>query len=603
LKFPSLIRNARRRIVPPSKQTSLRRYWRLLYKYLRPQGKRVALLAVLLLSSIALKVANPQIIGRFIDAALGGDSAAMQSLSIAAVLFLVLAVVIQALSVSATYVGENVGWHATNQLRADLMLYCLKLDMWFHNERTPGEMIERVDGDVFDLAIFFSQFIVQILGNLLLVVGVLIALYAEDWRIGAALTIYALGALWGMNRIREVAVPHWKAARDASTDQFGFIEEQLAGTEDIRANGAEAYSMRNLFRFDRERLYKERKAGFVSTLVVWLWIGLYGLGRVIAFVGGFFLVTQNVITVGVAYLIVYYTDAIFRPLREITNQIQNLQKAGGSIARIDELYQITSKIQEKNQVAALPSGPLSVTFENVTFTYFADKPPVFEGLNIEIRPGHVLGLLGRTGSGKTTIARLLFRLYDVTGGAIRVGSQDIRDVALSDLQSHVGLVTQDVQLFRASVRNNLTFFDQSIADETIERVLVDLGLGDWLARLPNGLDTELESGGRGLSAGEGQLLAFTRVFLKNPGLVILDEASSRLDPATEQLIERAIDKLLANRTGIIIAHRLATIQRVDEVLILEDGHIAEYGTYHALTRDPDSRLSDLLRTGMTEVLA
>jgi ABC-type multidrug transport system fused ATPase/permease subunit len=578
-----------------------------LYKYLRPQRARVVLLAVLLVGSIALKVANPQIIGRFIDSALSANTTdktdVAASLTGAAVIFLVLAVLTQIISVWATYVGENVGWYATNQLRADLMLYCLKLDMWFHNVRTPGEMIERVDGDVMDLAIFFSQFIVQILGNILLLIGVLIALYAEDWRIGAALTVYSIGSLWGMNRLREVATPHWKAARDASTEQYGFIEEQLAGTEDIRANGAEAYSMRNLYRFDRERLAKERVAGLVSTFVVWLWISLYGLGRIIAFCGGFFLVQGNFITLGTAYLIVYYTDAIFRPLREIANQIQNLQKAGGSIARIDELYRIESKIKEPAHPAKLPDGALEVTFDKLTFTYHEDKAPVFNALDLTLAPGKVLGLLGRTGSGKTTLARLLFRLYDVTGGAIRIGGQDLREVALSDLQARIGLVTQDVQLFRASVRDNLTFFDRDVPDRLITDTLIDLGLGDWYRRLPDGLDSQLQSGGKGLSAGEAQLLAFTRVFLKNPGLVILDEASSRLDPATEQLIERAIDKLLTNRTGIIIAHRLATIQRVDEVLILDHGTIAEYGNYNLLAHDPDSRLADLLRTGMTEVLA
>ncbi len=582
---------------------SLRRYWRLLYRYLRPQRGRVAVLSVLLLGSIVLKVINPQIIGWFINTATGGGSNANGALIGGAVTFLIFAILTQILSVAATYVGENVGWFATNRLRSDLMLYALKLDMSFHNQRTPGEMIERIDGDVMDLAIFFSQFIVQILGNLLLLVGVLIALYLTDWRIGLVLTLYSVGSLLALNRIREVATPFWKAARDASTDQFAFIEEQLAGTEDVRANGAEPYAMRNLFRFDRERLYKERKAGLISTYVVWMWIWLYSLGRVIAFVGGFLLFHNNVITLGAAYLIAYYTDAIFRPLREITNQIQNLQKAGGSIIRIDELYRIETQIDEQPTPAQLPGGAFSVEFAGVTFGYHADKPPVLSDVQFEIAPGKVLGLLGRTGSGKTTMSRLLFRLYDVDGGAVRLSGLDVRDVALSDLQSRIGLVTQDVQLFRASVRDNLTFFDKTIPDAEIVRVLLDLGLDEWFKRLPEGLDTELESGGKGLSAGEGQLLAFTRVFLKNPGLVILDEASSRLDPATEQLIERAIDKLLTGRTAIIIAHRLATVRRADNILILDHGQIAEYGAYGELTANAESRFSQLLRTGMTEVLA
>src|SRR5690606_35321571 len=202
---------------------------------------------------------------------------------------------------------------------------------------------------------------------------------------------------------------------------------------------------------------------------------------------------------------------------------------------------------------AIPEGPLSVEFDDVTFAYNADEP-VLEHFDFHLQPGRVLGLLGRTGSGKTTISRLLFRLYDVNSGAIRLGGVDIRDATQYDLRQRVGIVTQDVQLFRASVRDNLTFFNRNIPDECILEAIYDLGLGPWLESLPEGLDTRLRSGGSGLSAGEAQLLAFTRVFLKDPGLIILDEASSRLDPVTEQRIERAIDKLLHNRTGIIIAH-------------------------------------------------
>jgi len=218
-------------------------------------------------------------------------------------------------------------------------------------------------------------------------------------------------------------------------------------------------------------------------------------------------------------------------------------------------------------------------------------------------PGQVLGLLGRTGSGKTTLTRLLYRLYDPTRGAIKLNGVDVRQPRLAHLRQHIGVVTQDVQLFRASVRDNLTFFERQIPDEEILRVIQELGLWAWYAALPHGLDTFLTTGGEGLSAGEGQLLAFARVFLKNPGLVILDEASARLDPATEQHIERAVSKLLAGRTGIIVAHRLGTVQRADHIMVLEGGQVAEHGPRAALAADPHSRFYRLLQTGLEEVLA
>jgi ABC-type multidrug transport system fused ATPase/permease subunit len=206
------------------------------------------------------------------------------------------------------------------------------------------------------------------------------------------------------------------------------------------------------------------------------------------------------------------------------------------------------------------------------------------------------------------LTRLLFRLYDVDMGAITLAGINVRAVGLSDLRRHIGMVTQDVQLFEATVRDNLTLFRNydptavPIDDAHIITAIETLGLESWFRSLPDGLDTMLKSGGQGLSAGEAQLLAFTRVFLRDPHLIILDEASSRLDPATEQLLERAIDRLLHGRTAIIIAHRLRTVQRADDILIVEHGRVVEQGERILLANDPQSRFYGLLQTGLEELL-
>jgi ATP-binding cassette, subfamily B, bacterial len=219
--------------------------------------------------------------------------------------------------------------------------------------------------------------------------------------------------------------------------------------------------------------------------------------------------------------------------------------------------------------------------------------------------------LGRTGSGKTSLTRLLFRFYDPDQGAIRIGLDrngslhDLRSLPLAHLRSQVGMITQNVQLFNASVRDNLTFFDPSVSDEHIWSVIHDLGMQGWFRRLPDGLETVLESGGSGLSAGEAQLLALMRIFLKDPGMVVLDEASSHLDPATEHLIDQAVDRLVHHppRTALIVAHRLATVQRADEIMILDEGRIVEHGPRTTLANDPHSLYRRLLETGLEEVLA
>jgi ATP-binding cassette subfamily B protein len=217
----------------------------------------------------------------------------------------------------------------------------------------------------------------------------------------------------------------------------------------------------------------------------------------------------------------------------------------------------------------------------------------------------VLGLLGRTGSGKTTVSRLLFRLHDPGEGTVRLGGTDVREARLDALRGRIGLVTQDVQLFQGTLRENVTLFDPTVTDARLGDVFAELGLGEWLRALPAGLDTPLgvTGAGRGVSAGEAQLVALARVFLKDPGLVVLDEASSRLDPHTERLLERAVTRLLGGRTGVVIAHRLATVERADRIAILEDGRVAELGRRDELARDPASRFARLRRAGMAEELA
>jgi ATP-binding cassette subfamily B protein len=284
----------------------------------------------------------------------------------------------------------------------------------------------------------------------------------------------------------------------------------------------------------------------------------------------------------------------------MTHEIESFQTIGACVERLAEFRAMQPTLKE-GQIAEISANPLDLTFDRVSFSYNGSDA-VLTDLSFQLKPGAVLGLLGRTGSGKTTLARLVFRLYDPICGAICLQNTDLRDLQTATLRHKVAIVTQDVQLFRASVRDNLTFFDRSIPDERILSTLRELDLEDWLNSLPGGLDAELDTGGRSLSAGEGQLLAFARVFLRNPGLVILDEASSRLDPATEQRLERAIDKLLHNRTALIIAHRLSTVHRADDIMILEDGQVCEYGNRQQLASDPASRFYRLLQTGMEEVL-
>jgi ATP-binding cassette subfamily B protein len=581
----------------------VRAYWRLLRKYLRPLRSRVTVLWVLLLTGIAFQVINPQLIRQFIDRATEG--ADLTELLALAAFFILFALGYQALNVAATYFAEHIGWSATNEMRAELTEHLLDLDLSFHKTKTPGELIERIDGDVTTLSNFFSAFVVHVVGNGVLIITVIVLMWLEHPLLGIGITIFAIVAMSLMLWIQNLAVPWWREVRGKRAAFYGFLGEQLGGTEDIRANGAVPYMMHRFTQFHREWLPLEVRGRMGWALLWGSSISLYVFGLALVFGLGSTLLRDGAMTIGAVYLVFHYTEMIRHPIDQIRTQMEDLQKAGAGIARLEELFAVTTTLRETG-TRVLPDGALSVHMNSVEFLYrddASDGEIVLDDVDLRLAPGRVLGILGRTGSGKSTMARLLTRLYDPVRGSIEMGGVDLREVERTDRRARIGMVTQEVQLFRATVRENLTFFDDTVPVDRIWEVLFDLGLGDWVTSLPDGLDAMLESGSGGLSAGQAQLLAFARVFLRDPGLVILDEASSRLDPATETLIERAVDKLLDGRTGVIIAHRLATVDRADDILILDWGRVVELGSREALAADPDSRFASLLRTGMEELLA
>ncbi|HRO91501.1 MAG TPA: ABC transporter ATP-binding protein, partial [Promineifilum sp.] len=571
-----------------------------------------------------------------------------------------------ALNLLTVYLTEDLAWATTNALRADLTAHVLRLDMGFHKLRTPGELIERIDGDVGQLADYFSEIVVNLIGNGLLVAGVIILIFLEDWRIGLLALSYAVVMITLMRAVQERMVRLHTRISQASAALLGFLEEHITGTEDVVPNGGANYVMARLYPLLNTLAALRTRTYTLSSIISATSTMLFAL--VLAGSMGLAALSYRAgaMTIGTVFALIYYVGLLQWPLNSVRRHLSDIQRALAKINRTREFFVLRPEVDDGAAAGttALPPGAPGVAFEGVSFAYkdrrgitnyelritneegmVSDSelvtPTVLRDVTFTVAPGRVLGVLGRTGSGKTTLSRLLFRLYDVDEGAIRlddgrlpgeitndelritneeeeeevggrppvVDPTDIRAIPLAELRRHIGMVTQDVQLFAATVRDNLTLFSNHdparppIDDEAILGALETLGLNDWYRGLPNGLDTVLESGGKGLSAGEAQLLAFTRVFLRDPRLVVLDEASSRLDPGTEQLLERAIDRLLAERTGIIIAHRLRTIMRADDILILEDGRVIEHGPRSALAADPASRFYRLLQTGLEEVLA
>jgi ABC-type multidrug transport system fused ATPase/permease subunit len=568
-------------------------------RYLAPQKFKALLLGLFLIADIILQLVNPQLIRQFIDIASSKPGNQTSSLVVLAVLYIGIALAVQVLAILTNLFSQQIAWSSTNLLREDLARHCLKLDMSFHDERSSGEMIQRIDGDVTALSNFFSKFVVNIAGNILLMIGVIVVLWLEDWRIGLASAFFATLALLILSRIRGIALPYTIAYSEAVARLFGFIEERLAGLDDIRSNGAGSFLMRRFFEASRTLYQRGQKSALRVFAIYTVTNTVFALGYGLALLLGVYLFLGHQISLGTVYLFFQYIVLLRKPLDNLTAELRDFQTAGASIARVQELFGIENAIKD-GPGPYLPAGPLAVEFEAVSFGYKAGSK-VISDLSFQLQPGRTVGLLGRTGSGKTTIARLLFRLYDIQEGMINLGGRPLKDLSLAELRQRVGIITQDVELFQATIHDNLTLFDQTVPEQRILQTIEKLQLKSWLEAQPQGLDTVIQAG-ENLSAGEAQLLAFVRVFLKDPDLLILDEASSRLDPATQQLVERALDTLVADRTCIIIAHRLETVERVDDIIIIEKGQLQEQGSRNDLIKDPNSRFSALLKTGLEEVL-
>ena len=563
---------------------------RVLASLLRPERRRVTTLVALLVVAMLLPVAGPVLIGRFVDDAI--KVAPVSSLMTVAAIFLVVVLAADGLQLVVTWLSVRLAWRIGNRLRTDLAHRALELDLAWHGEHSPGLLIERIDGDVDALTKFSSTAVLDLLGNVVLLSGVFVVSVIIDWRAGMLIGVSTAVAGALMAAMRSAAVPAHDHEREVLGQMYGDLEERLGGLEDLRANGAGPYALHRLHEHSARWWSAARRASWVSEGSYAAAASAFAVGSVLTLALGVYLSRRGQISVGSVLVLFRFSQMIRQPLERIAEQMREFQKATAGARRSSRLL-ATEPTLIDGVGGPLPAGALSVDFDHVRFEY-GDGRTVLHDIDLHLAPGTVLGVVGRTGSGKTTVGRLLLRFWDVSEGSVRLGGVDVRDAARADLRRRVGVVTQEVELLRASVRDNLTLFDTLDADDSrLAAVLAEVGLGSWLSGMPDGLDTLLD-GADALSAGEAQLLAFARMFLADPGLVVLDEASSRLDPSTEARIAAATDRLLAGRTVVIIAHRLATLDRADEVVVLDHGRIVEHGPREALGTTPGSRYGQML---------
>ncbi len=562
---------------------------------LRPDASRWGVLGVLLAIGSALALGGPLVVRRIVDQASAGTTSA--DIMRLAIVYLVIAVTAQAITVAVSWFATITAWRTTNQIRLRLARHVLGLDHEFHRQHTPGELIQRVDGDVTSVSDFLGRVVPRAVGATLMIVGMIIVLTAVDWRLAAGTAVYTLISIAAVVRGRHRAVGESSDEMGSYARLYGGIEERLTAAEDLRANGAGQHAMWRFVEESADAMASSVRRESAFLRMWWAVQGAVAGGSVVALVSSAVLVQRGVITVGTAFLMFQYVLLLSRPLEDVVDQLETVQKANGAMVRVIDLLAVQPTIVDRPSIEGAPTprdGALSIDFQGVSFDY-GDNETVLRNIDLSIAAGRSVGVVGRTGSGKTTLSRLLLRLVEATEGTLQLGGVPIVDIPLRHLRDRVALIPQEVELFSGTVRDNVAMFDPAPTDDQVVAALRQAGLQTLV---DGGIHRPLGAGGAGLSAGEAQLLALARVWLRDPDLVVLDEATARVDPQTEQKIEQAVAQLMAGRTTVIIAHRLSTLRHVDEIVVLDRGRIVEHGDRSLLAADGDSRFHRLLELAL-----
>jgi ABC-type multidrug transport system fused ATPase/permease subunit len=561
--------------------------WRALAALLRPDAWRWAGLGALVATGSGLILTGPLIVRSIVNKAT--DGATRGELSRLAVLFLIVAIATQLINMAVAWMATITAWHTTNGIRIRLARHVLGLSHAFHRQHTPGELIQRVDGDVTSVSDFMGRVIPRAAGALFTVLGMIGVLVVVDWRLALGTVVYVSLAVGVVVSGRHRAVGESSDEMGSYARLYGGIEERLTAAEDLRSNGAGGHAM---WRFVEDSADAMGSAVRREKAFLRMWWGVDGsveAGSIVSLVVSALLVSRGIISIGDAFLLFQYVLLIARPLEDMVDQLETVQKANGAMVRVIDLLAVEPDIRDEGTTLP-PPGPLSVELRDVGFDY-GDNQPVLQAINVSFAAGRSIGLVGRTGSGKTTISRLVLRLVEATSGSVLLGGVPIEQIPIGELRRRVALIPQEVELLSGSVRDNVTLFDETPTDDAVASALRNAGLGTLA---DGGIHRQLGAGGAGLSAGEAQLLALARVWLRDPDIVVLDEATARVDPVTEVKLEDAVARLTEGRTTLIIAHRLSTLRHVDEIVVLDHGRIVEHGARADLADDLESRYRHLL---------
>jgi len=575
--------------LPPRKRTGLTR----LGRYLEGQRGRVAFLAVIAMLGAAGPVIGLLLVQDAIDNGMKkGDVSRLTRdviiyLSVNAAAWVLTSTMIRGLA--------RVGQTVVLALREHLFEHLTSLSLRYFSEQRAGWIIARLTSDVDAISDVLSQGLTTLVGNSLTLVAAVIGLFILDWRLGLVALVILPPTLVLTRWFQVRSHAAFLEVRNTISGMTAQIAESVAGMAVVQAFNRERAFLAEFDEANTANLRTNQFAQWLNSLFFPA-IEIFGMIAIVAvlLVGGR-LHDEGTLTVGTLISAVFLLNLVFQPLQELSDLYGQVQSAGAAMEKVSSVLDTDEEIRDRPDARKLDRVDGKVDLDSIWFAY--GKEPVIRGVELHIAAGSCIALVGHTGHGKSTLAKLIGRFYDPDEGAIRVDDVDLREVELRSYRRRLGVVLQDPFLFSGTIADNIRFARPGATDEQVRETAAAIGIDRVAARFEDGLAHVVREGGAGLSAGERQLISIARALLADPRILILDEATSNIDRPTEILIEQALDRLLHGRTSIIIAHRLATVRRADEILVIEHGQIVQRGTERALLGEdgPFRRLARDLR--------
>jgi len=565
---------------PKIRHLSLRQMLRRILPLFRPHRGTLAVATLMLFAVVAAELSGPLLLRHVLDHDIPDGNS--QGILLRALFYALLYVVGMGLAYWQVILLARMGLRIVTGLRQQVFSHLMNLSLAYFDKNPPGRLLARVESDVERLLMLFSEVALALFRNIVILAGTFTVMLLANARVTAAVMLLMVPILVGTYFFLQYIRIRYRTVRKLYARISSFLTEYVQGIPILQIYGYTEKALHDLKRRNQDKFIKEVRVAYAEYGFWGAFSAVEILAVIVIIYAAAPQVAREAMTIGTLVLFIDYTRRLFWPLIAFSEQLNFIQRAFASADRVFAVLDTPSRTPDAPDAAAqVPKEWGEITFDDVDFVYDGGVKAL-DGVSFRIRRGERVAIVGLSGGGKTTITNMLLRYYEPSGGRVALDGVDIRRYRQQAWRSKIGLVLQDIHLFPGTLGDNLRVLRDEITPEACDRAVRIVQAEEMVKRLPEGYDTELSEGGSNLSMGERQLLCFARAVVEDPDILVLDEATSSVDPVTERRLQESLDHLMEGRTSLIVAHRLATITKVDRILVMHHGRLAEEGTHEEL---------------------